>query len=448
MEVTDGKAQEWLSSYRNKKTRGVVTRIFNKFMEWVSVNGGDLSSKSPTEIWKYQHELNRQNMLNEDVNNRLILNVILTYLEEGGEWTTGYKKRVYYALKSFIDYPNGSVLPPVLNGEKNIFRSEKSVDTVEMDKFRQVVRDIVGASDNCHKAIYSLMAVSGMGPGEIVYLGSLGVDAVKKAMNSPVNRDPEIIELKLPSRKGNIGHPYHTYIGGGPLHFLKVYLDEREEMDTPLKEVFVTNFDTPVTANNIHEYWRNVLIRTRKYKSQPGRGGKRTGMNPHLIRHLFRTSWSISGARREMGEYSLGHFEKLPYDEITKNQKIRVKEYIKALPHLDLWTDTPPTLMDEKIAEQQKKIAELEEKQRKTEASRDAEIQRVKAESEATNRSLEFRLAKMEAIVTQRKNEDGLNVLIDCIQKPWAQKVLREEYRWTDEMVNAMLTAKIREVPD
>lgn len=356
MEMGDGKVAEWLNGYRNVRTRAVVSRIFNKFMEWLSVNGGELSGKSPTEIWKMQRELNRQNILNEDVNNRLILNVVLDYIETGGDWTSGYKRRVFYTIKSFIDYPNGGALPPVLNGEKMIFRSEKSVDTVEMETFRQTVRDVVGACDNCHRAIYSIMAVSGMGPGEVVYLSGLGLDYMRRTLSNPVSRDPEVIEIKLPSRKGNVGRPYHTYVGGAPLRFLKNYLDERTEMKSSQSELFLTNFGTPVRANNVQEYWKCTLVRLRKYKVQPGRGGKRTGQNPHLLRHLFRTSWSISRARREVGEYSMGHFEKLPYDEITKSQKVRVKEYLKALPHLDLWTDVTITPADEKIEELQRTI--------------------------------------------------------------------------------------------
>jgi len=363
--VGDPRLRKWLQgSYTNLVTMNVVHRVFVGWYNWLQEHGGpEIVNKSPDELAKLQNELNRKSQQNDNEDNTLIFSYLVRCLQES-DWSYGFKRKVYSTVKGFFDFScaNSGGFPKLANGQRGVLKGEANYEKKSMEAFEGILKEVVGASDKCHQAVFSIMAASGMGEGELIKFSKHGIKPLMDQLENPIRvGNVELIEVKLGSRKQNIDKPYFSYIGGHALEWLKIWAQERKERaksrgDFP-NDVFVTTFDTPLTVANLYEYWKNCLIRKGRYAVQHGRGRKRTGSNPHLIRHLFLTKWEESKAKRSFGDYFLGHFEKLPYNEIHESRDKRIREYVKALPFIDVWAEKK---IDEEIEQLQAKVRELE----------------------------------------------------------------------------------------
>jgi hypothetical protein len=399
--VSDPRVRKWLQgSYTNPVTMNVVHRVFVGWYNWLQDHGGpEVVDKSPDELVKLQNELNRKSQQSDDEDNTLIFGYLVRCLQES-DWSYGFKRKVYSTVRGFFDSScaNTGGFPKLSNGQRGVLKGEMNYEKKSMEDFEGILKEVVGASDRCHQAVFAIMAVSGMGEGELIQFSKRGIKTLMEQIRNPPRvGNAELIEVKLGSRKQNLDKPYYSYIGGHALQWLKIWIQEREQRskdrgDFP-NDVFVTTFDTPLTVANLYEYWKNCLIRKGRYVVQHGRGRKRTGSNPHLIRHLFLTKWEESKAKRSFGDYFLGHFEKLPYNEIHESRDKRIKEYGKALPFVDVWAEKK---IDEEIEQLQAKIHELE-------AKKSGEVEELRAEVRKSREEL-VRVARLVEAMSKKQD--------------------------------------------
>ena len=418
-----------------KKWLGGISKVTGKaylwhlesYMDWAKVNSPKFGSMTPDDWIEYALDATPR-----QVND--LLDMKKEYLLSLNGVRLSHKANANKAILSFfahnrVELPKDKTLN--LHGDKP---KVKGVLTPEH------VKQIVNASNLLYQAVFLVMLGSGMGQAELVSWSDEGYEGLKAQLDSHA----EIVKVELHGRKGDKNdYNYTTFIGGDALKALSRYVKAR---GSEKGAIFVNTHGEALTKVALYRYWTRKLIRI-GIKVEKGW----TGTNTHELRDVYRTLWRRSGVDVAYGEYFMGHreaFDKYGYDKTGGDEDELRAQYSVALPFLNILSETKPFKLVREVDVEKEVQKQVEIRLKEAEKSREAEIEVIRRESETTNKSLEARLVKMEATLEQRKKEDGFNVLLDCISKPWAQKVLKEEYRFTDEMINAYINAEIREVPD
>jgi hypothetical protein len=182
------------------------------------------------------------------------------------------------------------------------------------------------------------------------------------------------VKVSLHGRKGDANeYNYHTYVGGDALAALRRYLQRRGTAPGP---IFVNTHDGPLTEVALYRYWTRKMHRLGISVAGDGWQGKHV----HELRDTFRTLWRRSGVPVEYAEYFMGHrdaFDKYGYDKTPDDEDETRKQYLEALPMLNLLTETRPfKLVHEDTVEK------LRAQVKALEAGQSSEIQRLRAQLE------------------------------------------------------------------
>jgi hypothetical protein len=353
--VADPDIERWLDTRFkfSPHTQRISRNAFEAWYSWLQVNGPrEIRGLSPGGLADYQEQVNRSTGRLDRANKYLILNSVLDFIRCHEEWRTGYRVKVLQGIKSFFD-SWGCELPKLDKASKGCL---KGVVNLKVRKLltNEIAREVITASDPAHRAIYSMMAVSGMGLAEIVWWSDRGGPHDRLKVDGQ-----ELLEIPVRSRKGNVDSEFYTYVGGSALRFFDEWMKIRAMKYPDAKAVFLAKSGEPVESLHLSMYWVAKLRQLGIYKPPANSGHhQRSGMNAHQLRSLFRTNWSESGAKQQVGEFCLGHkLDPLDYDQFAAKQSNRTKQYLKALPNLDFFKLREP---DAEVGSLKDRMAELE----------------------------------------------------------------------------------------
>ena len=262
--------------------------------------------------------------------------------------------------------------------------------------------------DSKHRSIYTLMAATFMGCGELVHVNTRYAEQIVKS----VLKNSGFVKLSLPGRKQtrnkkNFYTLFSTKSDAGDA--LREYF--KKSVSLPTDVLFRNAEGNPLTKKNIRRYFHNRAVEAGVIHEQtpkcPQCGGRtvrlrrqkigvrkvsyfcracnrntkpsdldfdfrgvRYGVNPHEIRDLMRTRWESSGANPKVAEFLMGHTKQVdPNDYLNwmkYEQNYPVQQYQKALPWLNVLSEEPDKISRDEIG------SRLDE--------RDAEIDALRSE--------------------------------------------------------------------
>lgn len=379
----DPLVSEWLGSVA-ESTAGRYLVVFSGFLDWIEGGNSRLeldgyAGSLPGRLLELQKFLNRNGE-----GRKAILRASYSYIKGVGNerrWRTGYRKKVLSTIRSFMVYHLDETGYPKEKARKiaSVLRSsqKKAEKTLSLVELQQVAIK----STPMYRAVIKGMLASGMGMDEIVEFSNQGMSALREAMTKLVNGD--VIEIYLGPRKINVDKEFYVYIGGGAyrelLNWLKVrekkerifndpdLMARRERRSQGVREfpdaIFVTNTFTPLSTHGFYIYFSRKMDQLGFIeKEENGTTGTRYDKNPHQIRSLFRTQWSKSRRNPDLGEYFMGHtVDSLDYNRAHDDRDYRIKEYLSALPYLDMDSERAFGQVDEEEVETlSNRVKELE----------------------------------------------------------------------------------------
>ncbi len=390
--VEDETLRICLQHYSSPESVRNVYGHFARFYDWVQASGPEhLRGLTLSQLVKYQAQKNLQATKSATngarlVDRRELLYCAIRFANSGEGWRMDYRVKLLTdvcaifqkALEDAGGFPTAdkSELKKLTNGVAKV------VKKLDFDALRR----IYAASNTQYRAVFSVMVASGMGLSEVVQFSTQGVERLREALESPIHRDPDIIKVTLDGRKLNRAE-FFTYVGGFALKNLRAWLINRDHLAREYERetgrpypstVFVSSHGVALSKTSIESYWNDVLERLGMKKAHlepvPGetledkksRGSRRrTGLNPHLIRSIYRTRWAVSGANENVGEYFMGHtIDALGYNQVQTQTDFVIFEYLTALRWLDLDQNDPDesVKMAQKLAtEQTQTIHKLQE---------------------------------------------------------------------------------------
>lgn len=316
--------RNWLSRLRPSSAKTYLFQ-FNRFYKWMQDNEIELAKLNPDELVILQSEATNSERFN-------VLDVLQRYVGENHA-TLSYKRKMYKSIRSFFLH-NRAELPQDrsfnIRGDK-----PKTLGTLKIDE----VKLIILASKPVYQAAFMCMLQGGMGGDEICYWGKNGWTKLKEDLKS----DPDLIEVDLPGRKmKKFEKPYYTLIGRDAIETLRKWLSHRPK-DSPY--IFTNQYDEAITPHALQIYWIRVGRRigvVDPIKRGAGRGHQ-TGKNLHELRDVFRSQWEKSPAKASVAEFIMGHVvDPLEYNKAHYDRKWGRKEYMKALPHLNIISSGRP----------------------------------------------------------------------------------------------------------
>ena len=374
---------EWLGSVA-ESTAGRYIIVFSGFLEWVEdgysrLELGGYTGSLPNRLLELQKELNRNGE-----KRKTILRSSYSYVKERGNkrmWRTNYRRKVLSTIRSFFVYHLDEYGFPKEPYRKIISVLKSPLRTVEKRLSLVELKQVAIKSTPMYRAVIKGMLVSGMGEDEIVRFSNQGISVLEEAMANPV--EDELIEIYLGPRKSNVDKSFYVYIGGGAYRELKKWLKVREKIERRFNNpelrarrereaqgvrefpdsIFVTNTFTPLSTSGLYTYFSRKMEQLGFIeKKENGTSGTRYNKNPHQIRSKFRTQWSKSRMNPDIGEYFMGHtVDSLDYNRAHDDRDYRTKEYLKALPYLDMDNERSFGQVGEEVVETlSNRVKELE----------------------------------------------------------------------------------------
>ena len=262
-------------------------------------------------------------------------------LDEIQLWVNSHKgrqgtKRVKYSqIRSFFSH-NRAELP-----RDPGFRIISDVPAVVGSLTPEEIKRILLTSNKLYRAVFISIFQAGLDGAMFVYWNENGWNELREQLIKGSNP----IKINLPGRKLNRNiKPYYSYISGDAINAIRDYLPD----PLPLNRDYIFNNQagTGISKQTLRNYFRRHLKKLGMIK-QYDTGNKqvqvRYGKNPHEMRDTFRTLWSMSPARYEVGEYFMGHIvDKLGYDKSSRDPDFYRKEYTKASRFLNLLSSNAP----------------------------------------------------------------------------------------------------------
>ncbi len=309
-------------------------------------------------------------------------------LDEIQLWVNSHKgrqgtKRVKYSqIRSFFSH-NRAELP-----RDPGFRIISDVPPVVGSLTPEEIKRILLTSNKLYRAVFISMFQAGLDGEMFVYWNENGWNELREQLIKGSNP----IKINLPGRKLNRNiKPYYSYITTDAIKAIRDYLPDPLPLDRDF--IFINQAGTGISKQTLRSYFRRHLKKLGMIK-QYDTGNKqvqvRYGKNPHEMRDTFRTLWSKSPARYEVGEYFMGHtVDKLGYDKTSLDPDFYRREYVKASRFLNLLSSNAPY-----------GLVEGDE----VDALRD-EVQRLEAEKEDRIKTLEARLEHVLKLVEEKSRE-------------------------------------------
>ncbi len=334
------RVDRWLGRLR-PSTAVVSGQLFDAWMRWLRESDCRFSSLSPDELILFQQE----NPASYE-----LLDVVQDYIRSK-KGRVGYKKRVYSAIRSFFMH-NRAELPRdagfSIQGDKG-----RVVGNLTVHEFQLVL----GSCNPMYRALFLCMFQGGMGVGEALYWNENGLESLQSQLRDNVHH----IKIDLPGRKKmrNI-RPFYTFIGKDALEALALWMEKRPNTS---EFIFVSNRGKSVTYDLMFLYWIRNLKRLGIIKpDQTGDTGSRYGKNLHELRDLFRSRWQKSGSSQNAAEFFMGHVvDPLEYNKAFRDVDYALREYRKAELWLNILSEDPEKVSRERVNQQDRKIAFLEE---------------------------------------------------------------------------------------
>lgn len=342
------KVEAWLNRL-NPNTAKVNKSVFKGFMTWVRENGRKFAEYSPDQMIEYQEEALNSHRYD-------LVDLMQGYIQSLVDKRAGYKRKVQSTIRSFFAH-NRVELP---KDPRFIIRSDiqRVVGTLTLEE----VRRIILAANPVYRAIFLSMFQGGMGKAEFEYWNLNGWESLKKQLKD----DPKVLRVDLPGRKKvrNI-RPYYTLLGGDAIEAIKNWLQHRSETvpiyhpddkkkdiekrriikEEPNTAIFSSKYLTPITAKTASMYWMRFCRRLGIVPTEENSNkGNRYGKNLHELRTLFRSQWEKApNIKVSVAEYLMGHeVDPLDYNQAFRDEKWTRKEYLKALPMLQILSSGKP----------------------------------------------------------------------------------------------------------
>jgi len=202
------------------------------------------------------------------------------------------------------------------------------------------VRDVVLASNPTYQAVYMIMLAAALDE-EMFTTWNLDPGSLQ-ALEKQLRDGEDLVKIELPGRKLNRNvQPYYTFFGGDALEKLEAYMRTRPH---GARHVFVTQYGTPLEKRSLYMYWKRKTVALGKITLVgDGDPGNRYGMHVHEIRDVFSSLWTLSPAKRLMGEFFMGHqIDPLEYDKSWREEWAYREEYRKAQPYLNVLSSPDP----------------------------------------------------------------------------------------------------------
>lgn len=341
----------WLSRVSETTADNYVS-WWGLFMDWLREEGGEFGDYTPDMLVEYQRGADdhaRYDVL--DMVQRWVLGL------DGKRQST--KESYYGAVKSFFMH-NRAELPkdPSFNirGDKPPVRGKLTLEDV---------RDVCIRSRKAYRAIFLSMFQGAMGRKEVTYWNRHGWEELRHQLD----KGARIIRVALPGRKQlRYDKSYYTFIGADAVKAVRDYLPERPE-DAEEIAIFYNQYGNPIKREDIWYYWHRQLKRLGLIEpKQPGYSGNRYGYNLHELRDLYRSQWEKTGVSGAVGEYFMGHkVDKNEYNKFYRDQKWTKRQYLKAMPLLNIMSsDRPYGRVDEsEVQKLRREITELRSEKKK-----------------------------------------------------------------------------------
>ncbi|MBD3170841.1 hypothetical protein GF326_00055, partial [Candidatus Bathyarchaeota archaeon] len=336
--------REWLFEYDsvNKWASRIKLQSSHKstldhFIQWYRENGGS-SDLTPDDLIEMQKSLDNSEKYK--------------ILDKIQEWITtlrnrqGTKRVKYSQLRSFFAH-NRAELP-----RDPGFRPKSETPSVVGDLSPEEIKRVLMSSNKLYRALFLCMFQGALDSEMFVYWNENGWDSLHEQLKE--ERDP--IKIALPGRKINRNiKPYYTFITTDAINAVREYLDnvrprivkrlkkkqaEKGEVYEDPGYIFLNQAGTGVSKVTLRTYFRRHLKKLgmiEEYDTGDPQIQVRYGKNPHEMRDTWRTLWSKSPAKYEVGEFFMGHsIDSLGYDKAYRDESFYKNEYLKATPFLNL----------------------------------------------------------------------------------------------------------------
>lgn len=338
------KVEVWLGRL-GPDTARVNGTIFNNFMRWVRVKGGEFKDYTPEDFIAYQMEAtNSQRYKIVDLLQRFI---------NSEERRAGYKRKIRSTIRSFFAHSRCE-LPKdprfIIRGDE-----QRVIGTLTLEE----VKTLILRCNPAYQAIFLSMFQGGMGLAEVEYWSNNGYEELEEQLS---DKKVGVIRVSLPGRKkARNERPYYTLLGSDAIDAIRGWLEIRP---SEAEAIFTNKYGGPITKNAIGLYWRRHLrdlgMITKKYNNDKS---NRYGKNPHELRTLFRSQWEKTPAKISVAEYLMGHqVDPLDYNQAFKDEAWTRKQYELALPMIQIMSSGQPFGRVEagEIEKLQARIKELE----------------------------------------------------------------------------------------
>jgi len=352
--------QRWAGNLRPNTFRSHLD-AFRLFMDWLQVNGGELSGLGPDQLVEYQ-------LAHRDYG---VLDLVQAWVRENQDLRHNTVTRYYAVARSFFKH-NRAALPD------DVFRPLSETAPVDGNLSMGELKRIILASNPMYRAIWLVMFQGIMGAGEVVYWSDHGYGDLVEHLEA----DEPILEATQGGRKKYLNVlPFYNLIGGDARGAVAYYLDKVRPQSRG-GPIFINKHGKPLKYRTMQLYWRRK-IEELGLITPPEDADKSTryGKNLHEIRDLARTRWKRSPADKDLAEFMMGHMEALDpnkYDKIFRDRKYSKREYRKALPWLNILTEDPESVPIDQYESQLDRIDELERRVVSMEPAA-AEVEAIKA---------------------------------------------------------------------
>jgi integrase len=313
----------WLSRLRSS-TADVSRWHIGDFMGWLGEKGGDFACFTPDMLVAYQ-----QNATNSE--RFKILDLIQKYvLERPGR--QGYKKKRYTYLRSFFLH-NRADLP-----RDKSFNIRGDMAKVQGTLTPEEVKLIILSCNRQYRTAYLCMFQGAMDQDMFTYWNEVEYEKLIKdlaGLEANPQREPTV-KVDLPGRKGmKFEKPYYSFLARDSIEALRDWLKHRP---AKAKAIIVNRDGSPMTKSGLKTYWVRHARKLGLMNPREGRDKRiYEGKNTHELRDVFRSLWSKSPAKYEVGEYFMGHnVDELEYDKSFRDVDFYRKQYELTAPYLNL----------------------------------------------------------------------------------------------------------------
>lgn len=294
-------------------------------MAWLLQNGQEFKDFTPDKLIEFQLDASKRDQFKIlDLAQRFVL----TY-----KGRSSYKRKIYAAVRSFFTH-NRADLP----ADKS-FKLRGDLEKTRGDLPASDLKDVVLSSNPTYQAIFICMGMGFMDEAAFDYWNLNGLPRLQEDLA----RGSDIIRIDQPGRKEKLNEiPFYKLIAGDALDHLKKYMASRPAGGSA---IFIGSHGDPISKVALYRYWIRHL---RKLGKIPApivlEIGKAThGKNPHEIRDTFRSLWTKSPAKYELGEFFMGHMtDPNLYDKAYNDEAWARSEYRKALPWLNVMSSPIP----------------------------------------------------------------------------------------------------------